>query len=93
MTDGDGAHAHGFGFEIPAGLVEAMTHGQDTRRAVAQDRYNLAMSWLDGLNVDGLMALRWILATDAEEAYANSRYFDGMCTQLLRRQGRRPRHR
>lgn len=87
VSDEEGAHVHGFGIEIPAGFVQAITHGQDTRRAVAQDRYNSTMRWLDSLDVEGLLALRWILATDEEEAYGNTKYFDGMCFQLLRAKG------
>ncbi len=79
--------ARGFGFEIPAHVVAAMARGHDNRRVRAQDRYNLAMSWLDSLDVEGLLALRWILRTDAEDAYGNSRFFDGMCMQLLRAKG------
>lgn len=85
--DGEELHAHGFGFEIPAGMVRAITQDHDTRRGRAQDRYNLAMRWLDNLDVEGLLALRWILQTDAEDAYGNTRFFDGMCVQLLRAKG------
>lgn len=79
--------AQGFGFEIPAHVVAAMTHGHDQQRVRAQDRYNLAMSFLDELNIDGLMALRWILRSDEEVAFGNNRFFDGMCVQLLRAKG------
>lgn len=85
-------HVHGFGIPIPAGLVEAITEGHQTHRAHAEDRYNLAMRWMDGLDVEGLLALRWVLSVgDAGEAYANNKWFDGICFQLLRAKGVDPR--
>ncbi len=86
MSDDDnGAHGHALG--IPAELMQAMARDHDTRLGHAQDRYNQAMSWLDSLDVDGLLALRWVLRTDAEDAYGNCRFFDGMAMQLLRAKG------
>jgi len=81
-------HVHGFGVEIPRGLVRAIAASHDQCRASAEDRHNLAMRWLDGLDVDGLLSLRWFLSVnDQDEAYGNNRYFDGMCVQRLRALG------
>ncbi len=85
--DNEGLHARGFGFEIPAHVVAAMTQSHDNRRVQAQDRSNLTMRWLDELSVEGLLAVRWILSCDADEAYANNKFFDGMCVQQLRSRG------
>lgn len=83
MSDEEG-HAHAFGIGIPIGMVEAMRHDHDTQRGRAEDRYNAAMRWLDSLDVDGLLALRWILASSDDDAHGNNRFYDGMATQLLR---------
>jgi hypothetical protein len=86
MSD-DEQHAHAFEVGIPAKIVEAIRHNHATRRGQAEDRYNAAMRWLDSLDVDGLLALRWILVCDAQNAYGNNQYYDGMATQLLRAKG------
>ncbi len=92
MSDEDEAHVHGFGIPLPAGWVQAITEGHETQRGLAEDRYNLAMRWMDGLDVEGLLALRWVLSVgDAADACANNKWFDGICFQLLRAKGVDPR--
>lgn len=84
-------HVHGFGIPLPAGLVQAITEGHETRLGLAEDRYNQAMRWLDSLDVEGLMALRWVLSVgDGDDATANNKWFDGICFQLLRAKGVSP---
>ena len=85
--DEDEGHAQAFGIGIPASVVHAMRHDHDVQRGRAEDRQNAAMRWLDSLDVDGLMSLRWVLATDEDGAYGNSRFYDGMVVQLLRGKG------
>lgn len=80
-------HAHAFGVQIPAGVVQAMFQDHSTARGRIEDRHNSAMRWLDSLDVEGLMALRYILASDADGAYGNSRFYDGMVVTLLRGKG------
>lgn len=82
-----GHHAHAFGIPLPATMVRAMMEGRDTARAQSEDRYNATMRWLDSLDVEGLMSLRWVLACDAEGAFGNARFYDGMAAQLLRAKG------
>jgi hypothetical protein len=92
MSDEEEPQVHGFGIPLPAGLVQAITEGHETRLGFAEDRYNLAMRWLDGLDVEGLLALRWVLSVgDADDANANNKWFDGICFQLLRTRGVDPR--
>lgn len=78
---------HGIGIGIPAELMQAISSGHQAQRGFAEDRRNLAMSWLDSLDVDGLLSLRWVLDAIPEHAYGNNQYFDGMCVQLLRSKG------
>jgi len=86
--DDDQPHVHGFGVEIPVEMMAAIAAGHDNRRVRAQDRNNMTMSWLEALDVEGLMAVRWILQVgDGNEAYANNKFFDGIAYQLLRSKG------
>lgn len=85
--DAEGMHAHGFGIEIPVGMIRAIRESHDTSRGHAEDRHNAAMRWFDGLDTEGLLALRWILACDDEGAYGNNKFYDGMAAQRLRALG------
>lgn len=84
--DGHG-HMHGFGIALPPEVAQAIQQQHQTARGRAEDRYRSAMRWLDGLDVEGLMALRYILATDEDGALANNRFYDGVVFQLLRAKG------
>ena len=83
----DHHHVHGIPVAIPAEIAHAIAHGQSAARARMEDRYNTMMRWLEALDVEGLMSLRYILAGDADGAYGNNRQFDGMVVMLLRGKG------
>lgn len=83
---------HAIGIPLPPGMIRAMMAGHDNAHARAEERHNASMRWLDGLDVEGLLCLRWVLQTnDPDEAYGNNRYYDGMAVQLLRAKGVDPR--
>jgi len=79
-------------FSMLAGLVDRSVREHDTAHAQAEDSYLSAMRWLDSLDAEGLMALRWILMSPADEAHSNNRFFDGQVVQLLRAKGVDPRN-
>lgn len=90
VTDDEHEH-HAFGIPLPAQMVEAIVSDHHAARGHAEDRYNAGMRWLDGLDVDGLMALRWVLSCDPDDAYGNNRFYDGIAVQRLRSLGVDPR--
>jgi len=87
--DDDHQGPRGFGFSLPPELVQHLVH--DREHARAEDRYLATMRWLESLDVDGLMALRYVLMADPESAYGNACRYDGMAIQLLRAKGVDPR--
>lgn len=91
MSDEDeGCEPHVHGFAIPVGQLEQIRQQHDTQHARARDRYNNAMRFLDGLDVDGLMAMRYFFATEPDEAYGHCRLYEGMVFQRLRDLGVNP---
>lgn len=84
-------HMHGVPVVgIPAAMLADMQHHHSAQQARAEDRYRSSMRWLEGLDVEGLMALRYVLRSEADEAYGNSRHYDGMAIMLLRAKGVNP---
>ena len=86
MTDHDPHdEPQGFGFAVPVpgGLLDGLRHHHDMQTIERATRASRIDRFMDGLDVDGLLALRDILNQDSASAMNN--FFDGQCVTLLRR--------
>lgn len=85
MAD-DEEHVHGFGFEIPPGLVGGLRQRHDRRHMQALAARNRKDAFLDSLDEEGLRALKYILSGDnAEDVLAYNQRTIGEIDVLLRR--------
>jgi hypothetical protein len=88
-TPDDDQRGRGFSFELPlpGDLVRAVVEHRDRAEMTATDKRVRVEAFLDGLDVDQLLALRFILncCGGEEGAFAMNQYFDGMVYTLLRR--------
>lgn len=79
------------GIPIPVGLMHEAMREQDALHAHEEERNNTSLRWLESLDVEGLMSLRYILFSDEDHAYGNNKFYDGMVYQLLRAKSVDPR--
>lgn len=91
MSDDDDEMAQGFAFSMPGELFRQMHEANDVHNARGEERHASSLRWMEELDAEGLMALRYILAGDPEDAHGNARWFDGMAYSLLRTKGINPK--
>jgi hypothetical protein len=72
-------HVHAFAIPVP----ESIRRERDRERMEAEERLASVDRFLDSLNVEQLMALRYVLNQDKASAMNN--YFDGQVVTLMRR--------
>lgn len=90
MPDDDDEMPHGFAFSMPGELFRQLRADNDVHNARGEERHASSLRWMEDLDSEGLMALRYILAGDLEDAHGNARWFDGMAYSLLRAKGVNP---
>lgn len=85
--DDDGPRGFGISIPMPAQIVQALAAEHDRAHMSAEDRTARVEQFIDGLDVEGLLALRTILNAggDAKRHWAMSQYLDGQVVTLLRR--------
>lgn len=74
----------GFGIPLPAGLVEALNRHHDHAQMTAEALAARVDTFLSGLDVDGLMALRTMLNTGDMTKSITANFFDGQLVAILR---------
>lgn len=83
MTDHHDDDAHFAAVPVPAEVLAGMVRHADLHAMDRQQRQLRLDRFLDGLDVDGLLALRDLLNHDTDSSMNN--YFDGQIRTLLRR--------
>jgi hypothetical protein len=75
----------GMSIPLPAELLARLSAEHDKQHMSLEAEQAREDRFLDSLDVDGLLALRWILRSNPENAFANNSRYDGVIETLLRR--------
>lgn len=83
MTDNDQPF-EAFGIPIPTELVDALRKTHDRAHMSAEALAASVDTFISGLDIDGLMALRTILNTGDMTKSISANFFDGQLVAILR---------